>query len=196
MESNTKSQPRKSKRKSPSKRQRLFFKFMAENGGNASDAARKAGYSETMVNNPQRITGSRAYKEILDLAGLDDARLAAIHSEMANAVKVETVFYAAEEKRTKKGKLLGYCRIPDPEEIKQDIDARYPGRNYTLIEAKNGSGITAYVQIPEHHHRGRALELAYKSKGHMAPEVPGNIVIPATDEEKKAVAEALGLVKK
>lgn len=53
-------------------RQKLAIKKIVENGGNARQAMKKAGYSPAMYNNPKRLTESKAFKENLGL--LDDTR--------------------------------------------------------------------------------------------------------------------------
>lgn len=142
---------------------------MAGNAGSMAQAARKAGYSDYVIDNPGKITNSQAFKSlyptVLEKAGLTDEHLAEVHADMVNAITTEAVFfpYAFEKKKKK--------FIPaDVDYIKKEIAARYPKRAYTLLENLSGTGITAYVQIPAHHYRGRGLELAYKNKGHMAPD--------------------------
>jgi len=45
---------------------------MVENGGNASKALRDAGYSESIANNPQKVTKTESFQDILKEAGLTD----------------------------------------------------------------------------------------------------------------------------
>jgi hypothetical protein len=44
-----------------------------ENGGNATQAMREAGYSEATINNPSNLTQSKGFKEIMSDLGLNDA---------------------------------------------------------------------------------------------------------------------------
>ena len=69
-------------------KQRLVAKEMVENGGSMSTALRKAGYSDAMVKNPQKVTKSKGFKEILENIGLNDKVLAKTLQEGLSATKV------------------------------------------------------------------------------------------------------------
>lgn len=51
-------------------KQRKAAEAMVENGGIASDAMRKAGYSEAMARNPQKVTKTKGFQELCDELGL------------------------------------------------------------------------------------------------------------------------------
>ncbi len=69
-------------------KQRIAAKKMVENGGNISSAMRIAGYSDSMIKNPQKVTKSKGFKEILENIGLDDKSLAKALKEGLEANKV------------------------------------------------------------------------------------------------------------
>lgn len=68
-------------------RQKALAKELVENGGNMASAMRKAGYSDAMIKNPQKVTRSKGFKEILENIGLDDKSLAKALKEGLNASK-------------------------------------------------------------------------------------------------------------
>ncbi len=66
----------------------MIAKEIVENGGTMASAMRKAGYSDAMIKNPQKVTRSKGFKEILENMGLDDKALAKTLKEGLNATKV------------------------------------------------------------------------------------------------------------
>ncbi len=64
-------------------KQKLAFKKMLENRGNASKAMTKAGYSKAMAKNPQSMTRSKGFRELLEKY-LPDSSLAAKHKALMN----------------------------------------------------------------------------------------------------------------
>lgn len=71
-------------------KQRKVAKELFENGGTMASALRKAGYSRAMVKNPQKVTRSKAFKEIIENMGLDNKSLAKALKEGLNATKIIT----------------------------------------------------------------------------------------------------------
>lgn len=68
-------------------KQRIVAKEMVEHGGNVASAMRKAGYSEAMVKNPQKVTRSKGFKEVLLVMGISDELLAKVLKDGLNATK-------------------------------------------------------------------------------------------------------------
>ncbi len=56
-------------------RQKKAFDKMVENGGNASKAMRESGYGTTSVN-PQKLTKSKGFKQLMDESGLTEELIA------------------------------------------------------------------------------------------------------------------------
>jgi len=61
-------------------RQQKAVANVVENGGNVSKAMIKAGYSKKTAKNPQKLTESVAWAELMD-AHIGDAKLAKVHRE-------------------------------------------------------------------------------------------------------------------
>lgn len=57
-------------------KQKKALDNMVENGGNASKAMRDAGYSPKTAENPDKLTQSKGYMELLDELGLTDEFIA------------------------------------------------------------------------------------------------------------------------
>jgi len=69
-------------------KQAVAMREMVENGGNMASAMRKAGYSEAMVKNPQKVTKSKGFKDVLLVMGISDKLLAKVLMDGLNATKV------------------------------------------------------------------------------------------------------------
>lgn len=87
----------KTNRKEPSLRARKTALIMLGNGGNASAAMREAGYSPGMVNNPHKLTKSKAFRELIE-EYLPDDLLLRTHLEGLSAI-------------TNKSTIVGYEKI-------------------------------------------------------------------------------------
>ncbi|MSU60524.1 MAG: hypothetical protein EXS52_01225 [Candidatus Staskawiczbacteria bacterium] len=70
----------------PSLKQKIAFKEITENHGNASAAMRKAGYSENTIKKPTNLTESKGFIELME-AYLPDEELVRVHEEGLKAVK-------------------------------------------------------------------------------------------------------------
>jgi hypothetical protein len=57
----------------PTFKQQSALEKLVENGGNATQAMREAGYSEATANNPSNLTESKGFKELLKASGLDES---------------------------------------------------------------------------------------------------------------------------
>jgi len=73
-------------------KQKGVFNKMVENGGNMGKAMREAGYSESMAKNPQKLTRSKGFQELMDKNGLDDLALVKKHKELLEAKKIIRTF--------------------------------------------------------------------------------------------------------
>lgn len=83
-------------------RQKIAAKKTVENGGNVSKAMREAKYSVAMSNNPQKLTQTKTWAELMEKY-LPDNLLARRHKQLLNAkVKITTTSKkAGEVERTK-----------------------------------------------------------------------------------------------
>ena len=71
----------------PTIKQKLAFEDLVVNGGNMSEALRKAGYSDAMVKNSHKVSKSKGFKEILIQQGITDEKLAKRLNEGLDATK-------------------------------------------------------------------------------------------------------------
>ena len=56
----------------PTTKQRKAVDNLVGNGGNVTDAMRKAEYAEATINTPQKLTESKGFKELCNQYGLTD----------------------------------------------------------------------------------------------------------------------------
>jgi len=63
-------------------KQRKAIDNVVENGGNVTKAMRDAGYSETTVNNPDNLTKSDAWIELMEAYLPDDMLLGALSNDI------------------------------------------------------------------------------------------------------------------
>lgn len=86
MSTNTQNTITNNKGVEPTVMQRQTFEYMVANGGNMSDAMRKAGYSEAMARNPQKLKSSYAWGQ-LEEEYFPEKLLAQVHNEGLQATK-------------------------------------------------------------------------------------------------------------
>lgn len=80
----------------PTLRQKLAVDNLIANGGNVTEAMRKAGYSKTSLNSPTILTKSLGFKKLCDEAGLNPGLL--VHALVADI-------------KSKPGKRVGELRL-------------------------------------------------------------------------------------
>lgn len=73
----------------PTLKQKKAFKAALENGGVVSRAMAEAGYSDSMAKNPQKLTTTPGWKELMD-THLPEDHLAERHRELLDSPKGET----------------------------------------------------------------------------------------------------------
>ncbi len=182
-------------------RQRRAFKELAVNGGTKAAALRKAGYSEEIAKNPQKVFNNQTYVQILERAGLTDESLAKAHQELMQSSRIEKYSFLAARvekwvKLDKKGrklktpyKDLGWKHLSD-EEITVQI-ANIPGHRLMYIQKGLNEKI-AYCQVPENAVRKSAIEMANKVKGHFAPDKLEVVEHTVSPEEAAALEKLFG----
>lgn len=72
----------------PSEKQKKAIELLPANGGNVSKSMREAGYSEAMAKNPQKLTQSQAFQQIMQEAGVTDEKLVSVLKDGLEATKV------------------------------------------------------------------------------------------------------------
>jgi len=121
-----------------------------------SAAMRKAGYSPSTASKPHKVTESKAWQELLD-EYLPEEYLSTRHRELADAMTLKSF------------------TLPDiPDEAIREMFSAGGIEVISINEYETKKGNTrkaVLLSIPESLTRARALELAYKIRGKMAPQV-------------------------
>lgn len=78
----------------PTRKQKKAVKYLVENGGSSTaEAMREAGYSEAMIQTPQKLTEAKGFLELIEQY-LPDHDLADIHRQGLYATKAVGMFGA------------------------------------------------------------------------------------------------------
>ena len=77
-------------------RQKMAAKKVLENNGVVSTAMLSAGYSPNTAKNPQMLTNSKGWAELMD-SMLSDAKLAAVHNKLLNKKEVVIISDGAKD---------------------------------------------------------------------------------------------------
>ena len=78
-------------------KQKLAVKEILDNNGNVSKAMTKAGYPPTTAKNPQQLTRSKGFKELMDKMGISDEKLAKRLNEGLDATKAVVMGVKSED---------------------------------------------------------------------------------------------------
>lgn len=139
-------------------RQKKAFKKTLENGGVVSKAMSSSDYSQAMISNPQILTRSKGWKELMDQY-LSDEKLARAHDELLNQTKIEYFVF--------------------PKSMQDDeIEAKVNDVGLEVINIRDGEkGRYAFYKTIDSQARKSALDMAYKLKGSYAPDKSVNLNI-------------------
>ena len=194
---------KKTRNRTPSLKQAKAIQYHLEHGGSVAEAMRHADYSPKTVKNPMTLTKSRAYIQVLEKAGLTDTFLSQQHLALINSARLDRIPFPGEVferlKKVGKGKKAVWKTMKrvvfiDDEEIKKVIEA-VPGHLLAFIHRTRYEKV-AYVQVPDNVVRKGGIEMAYKVKGHNAPEQHELIDHELTEEEQKKLDTIFGKNKK
>lgn len=141
-------------------KQRKAFKNAVENGGKIGKALRDAGFSESIVSNPSRVTKTEGWQELLAEAGLDDKTIAAGHKQLMDQKKLEYFVFPTAMK---------------DEEIVGHVEGA--GLKVIVIR-KSQMGKLAFYSIADANAKKAALEMAYKIRGAFGNGGDGSLVVP------------------
>jgi len=134
-------------------RQEKAAQIFVENGGkSASDAMREAGFSEAYARNPQKLTGTATWDELLDKY-LPDRKLVDVHKKILNAHKLEHMVFPLGMEEGDIKKLLNSVGSK-PKKIKHGEQA-----------------IHVWYWAPDQKARASAVDLAYKVKGKLKQKI-------------------------
>ncbi len=78
-------------------KQKLAVKEILDNNGNVSQAMIKAGYPPTTAKNPQQLTRSKGFKELMEQMGISDEKIAKRLDEGLDATKTIVMGTKSEE---------------------------------------------------------------------------------------------------
>lgn len=137
------------------------------NGGNVTQAMIEAGYSIETAHTPQKLTESRAWKDIME-EQLPDDLLAREHKELLSQKRIDYFMFS---------------NSMDDEEIIEHVKAA--GVDVITVR-KTEKGKMAFYSIPDAQAIKGGLDMAYKLKGSYAAEKTQalNLNINANMEDK------------
>jgi len=160
-------------------KQKKAIKKLVENGGNISKAMREAGYSKKTSKTPKKLTESKAFVELMEKMGLDDKTLTKQHLNLMNSHRLDHMTFPL-------GPLEEEEKDDDDEDEEEGADSFKEER--TKLTDKEIQELLAsancvvrrivhgeharhvYFWAPDNKARKDALDMAYKVKGHYAPE--------------------------
>lgn len=162
---------------------------MVENGGLDKPLGQtmlEAGYSQAMASNPQKLTESKGFRELLETHGLDDESLAKKHKQLLESRELKQMMFDPQ--------------ITDYEIEEIIISAGCTFLKTVLVEVeyttKKGEVKTfekkcCFYSAPDALAQDRALDKAYKLKGSYAPEKKMTLHghVDATNPKAQAVVE-------
>lgn len=162
----------------PTERHKKAYKKMVENGGNKAMALRGAGYSNAVVNTPQKVTKSKGWQELLE-KNLPDKLLASKHKALLKSTRVEHMVFPLGPKGEDDLNLSGAKPDKDKGKDEQIVAERITLTDEEIIKMLRQvnckvkrivHGETArhvYFWSTDNMALKNALELAYKIKGRM-----------------------------
>jgi len=155
-------------------KQKIAFEKSVENGGSLAEGMREAGYSETTINNPQNLTKSDGWKELLETY-LPDSLLSQKHKELLNQKQVQRFIFPT--------------RMKDDEIIETVNEAGFK----VITIRPSPMGKMAFYSIDNSKAIKDGLDMAYKLKGSYAPDKSININLNETisDERLLEIANKL-----
>lgn len=195
------------KGRKPTPKQARAIKELTENVGiSVGEAKRRAGYSASEVAQPQRLTNSQAYNELLEQQGMTREMLAKGHQRNVQATTIkeriftdlvteelipipkESTEYKKDGRENQFREITVHTPISD-KEIKAFFE-KIPDAKLLRIE-RGYHHKTAVYLIPNYAAQSKFYELGYKVKGLMAPEKHEVEFTDAADDQKKLVDDLI-----
>lgn len=179
MTTETPSKENKIKRPNVAKKHRVVLKNFEENGGNMSKAIADSGlYSDSMVKNPQKITESKTFQEILE-EDMPDALLSTVHKSLLNATHLDHMTFPLGPRTSKEkekwvaekiAKAIAAGKSADSVEqdvlSDEDIGEMLAEVNCKLRKVVHGETARhVYFWAYDNMARDKALDKGYKLKG-------------------------------
>lgn len=176
--------------KAPSRKQKKAATLLLENPGmSTGEAMRQAGYAPGMVKNPQDLTRSKSWQDLMN-EYLPEESLVQWHKQLGNSHSLEHMVLGLGPKLTK-DLVDGDGKISDEQALAMLSDANCVVRK--IVHGPQARHV--YYFAPDNRARKDALDMAYKLRGSYAPDkhVTVNIDVEPSDEIKK-LAERLNAV--
>jgi len=128
-------------------KQKLVASNLVGNGGNMHKSMIAAGYSEAMANNPQKLTKSKGWQEIIDKYLRED-KLLNVHARLLDSVRLERYSFGVD---------MG-------DEIIRKIISKIKGAKFIRITKGERTKI-CYYTVPDGRTQLSALDMAFKIRG-------------------------------
>lgn len=156
------------------RKQKAAAKIILENPGISTGAAmRQAGYSEAMAKNPQELTESRAWPELMN-EFLSERDLAKAHKQLMNSHRLDHMVFP-----------LGL----EEEEIREMLaEVNCTARRFMWSDTQTH----CWFWSPDNKARKDAIDMGYKLRGSYAPEKTLNVNVDVEpSDDIKALADKL-----
>ncbi len=151
----------------PTLRQKQAFTEMVGNGGNKAKALREVGYSPAVVNNPQKVTESKGWKQLEE----EYFPLDQIAEVQAIVLKAKRYIYLDEEYeheiKSKDGNVIGtetrirkvQTEVDDIQNLIKALDIAYKVRGMYPKEQKGDLNINVFslADLAERHNKRKQL---------------------------------------
>lgn len=159
-------------------KQKKAIKKLVENGGNISKAMREAGYSKKTSKTPKKLTESKAFIELMEKMGLDDKTLTKQHLNLMNSHRLDHMTFPLgpiEEEEKDEDEAEDESAYTFTEErtklTDKEIEELLQSANCVVRRIVHGEHARhVYFWAPDNKAKKDALDMAYKVKGHYAPE--------------------------
>lgn len=189
----------------PSERARKTAKLVAK-GKSVSRAMVESGYSPASAKNPQLLTTSQQWKKILE-EELSDKLLGNVHKDLINAHTLAHMIFPLGPKGEDDLNLSGAQPNND---VTHEEDKELKAERTTLTDQEIKEMLLevgckvkrivhgeqarhVYFWSPDNAARQSALNLAYKLKGHFAPEKHLVAVAEVDPEKRNKIRQILGI---
>lgn len=199
---------KKSKKNATIKQAKAIKLLIEKQGMSVQAAMRAAGYAEGSIKNPSNLTRTKAYRDILNDAGVTDSFLAKRHREASNAVDIKERQFIdriehnlvkidpESEKFDKSGPPMQYreemVHIPVSDKEIKAFFKRLP--DFKLMRIEQGyRQKTAVYLAPQYQVRTKMQELSYKVKEHFGAEKHEIVLPEATEDEKEIIKNLLNI---
>lgn len=151
------------------KKYKKLLDKVEENGGNMAEAIREVGLSESLARNPQKITNSLTWNELMEAEFPDDG-VSGRHNQLLRASRLE-------QRTFPEGARLTANKIPGDDNLSdEEISAMFEESDCRVLRIVHQSKPVqriVYFTSPDNLVRDKALDKVYKIKGRYADEGSG-----------------------